>query len=242
MKNIVFMGEKPLALKCLKHLLTFNEVNLLGICTRKKTDGVWWGEQVLREYCEQKNIPIIKRKNILKLKQVDIIFSILYPFIIGKEIIDKAEYGAFNLHGGPLPRYKGCNSVSHAIMNDEKIFGPTLHFMSPELDSGDIIEIGHVEITNEMTAKELYDKTSILSFELFKKHLPSILEGKVESTPQDHNAEYFIYARDSLDNKEVDFNWPERKIYNFIRALEFPPFEKAYIIVDNNKIYLSTKT
>lgn len=242
MTKVVFMGEKPLAKKCLQYLRRLKDVEILGVCTRKPTKNVWWGEQVVRKYCIAKGIPIIERKKILEFEEVDVIISVLYPFVIEKEILDKAKIAAVNLHQAPLPHYKGCNSVSHAIMNGEKEYGVTLHLMNEELDSGDIIERKMFPINDDITARELYELADKYCFEVFRRNIKNILRGEFRTFKQEKHIKSHIYPRNSLQNKQVDLSWPPEKIYNFVRGLDFPPFEKAYIMVGDKKIYLSTRS
>jgi methionyl-tRNA formyltransferase len=240
MKNIIFMGEKPLGLKCLKYLFDIKKSNIIGICTRKKTN-VWWGKQLVRDFAEQNNIPLIKRKEI-KNYNVDIIISVLYPFIIEQEIISLAKQCAINLHQAPLPEYKGCNSASHAIINGENKFGCTLHLIDKELDSGEIIDKRFLDINKNYNAKDLYEKVDKLCFLIFKDNIENILSNNYKSYPQDMKLESKTYERDSLSNKEANLNWSDEKLWNFVRGMEFYPFESAFIqLSKNRKIYLTTK-
>jgi Formyl transferase len=54
--------------------------------------------------------------------------------------------GMLNLHTGLLPEYRGVKSEFWALASGERrSTGWTLHFMSPELDAGDIVMRKHVE-------------------------------------------------------------------------------------------------
>jgi len=240
-KRILFMGEKPLGYRCLVLLHDLPNVQVIGVCTRKESK-VWWGEQKVRKFSQEKGIPIITRKAILDLERVDLIVSVLYPFIIEKEILDKAEIAAINLHQAPLPEYRGCNSASHAIINGEPTFGGTLHLMSRELDRGDVIEKRTFPIPDGVTARELYEMNDENCFSMFADNIEKILDNNYIAVPQDPNAPSRVYARDSMADKRVDLNWPFERIWNFTRGCEFPPFEPAYIEQDGRRIYLVTKT
>ena len=89
--NVVFMAEKKLGLKCLKLIHSIPYVNLVAICTRKKTKEIWWKKQYVREFAEINKIPILKRSELSSLKQIDVIFSVLYPVIIEDKIIKLAQ-------------------------------------------------------------------------------------------------------------------------------------------------------
>jgi len=176
----------------------------------------------------------------LKLSDVDFIISVLHPRILQKEILDKARIAAVNLHQAPLPEYKGCNSGSHAIMNGDTYFGATLHVMTEDVDDGEIIERRTFAIDDKITAKELYALTNTCCLEIFKDRIGDIINNCFETYPQGIRRTK-TYFRDSLQKREADFNWPSKRLWNFVRALDFPPFEGAYIQCGVNRIYLRTR-
>lgn len=59
---------------------------------------------------------------------------------LSKKVISTAKKGTINFHGGILPNYRGLDSTYHAMKNkDYDNIGATIHFMSENIDSGDII-------------------------------------------------------------------------------------------------------
>ncbi len=238
--DVVFMGEKPLGHRCLKYLSSIEQVKIVAICTRKK-EMVWWGEQHVRQYAKENDIQILKRRDILDIENVDLVISVLYPYIIEDDIIGKASIAAINLHQAPLPEYKGCNSASHAIINGEKRFGGTLHLMTKELDSGSIIEKRMFDIDDSITAKELYEQNDMNCFNIFKDNIRNILANEFSRTPQDKLIKSHLYGRDSLKEKRIELDWPFERIWKFVRGNEFSPFESAFIESNGRRIYLTTK-
>ncbi|HEY4662900.1 MAG TPA: formyltransferase family protein [Candidatus Humimicrobiaceae bacterium] len=240
-KDVIFMGQKKLGRNCLKYIHKMPDVNILGVCTWSKDAIIWWKKLFVREYAENNNIPIINPEDILMFDNVDYIISVLHPFLIKKKILNKAKIASINLHQGPLPEYRGCNSGSHAIMNGDKYFGATLHIITEEVDDGDIIDKRIFKIDDNITAKELYKLTNICCWEIFRSNIRNILDNNFKAYPQDKKMISRIYKRDSLQNKKVSLEWPLEKIWNFVRGNEFPPFEPAYIEYKDRKIYLKTK-
>ena len=89
-----------------------------------------------------------------------------------------------NFHPGPLPFYRGRNLGYHAIINEEKEFGATIHYMDEKFDTGEIIETIHFPIENSFTAKDIIESSHEKLENLFIKHIPLILKGKVASIKQ----------------------------------------------------------
>ena len=73
-----------------------------------------------------------------------------------------------NLHPGILPFYSGINVISGVIFNKERTTGLTLHKMEEKIDSGEIILIKKINISNHETAFSLVNK--------LKKKVPSVID------------------------------------------------------------------
>ena len=236
-KRIIFMGEKPLGLKCLNLLESLPDVVLLGVCTRSRRD-VWWGTHELLDYCEAKMIPVISRSQILDYS-VDHLISILYPFIVENKYIQHALKKSFNIHEAPLPRWRGCNGYSHAIMLGDQEYGTTLHEIVAELDAGMIVSERRFPIMPYETAKELYERTSEESYRLAQQWFPRIIQENYTPYSWDEGEESFLNQRDSLANlKKTDLGTPIMDVFQKVRALDFVPWEPAFILTGNRKFYL----
>jgi methionyl-tRNA formyltransferase len=187
---------------------------------------------------------------------VDWLLSVYYPNILGSELLAHPDKGALNLHQAELPRYRGSNVFTHAIMNAREDGhwkqGTTLHFMVEDVDAGPIVDRRLVDITEDDTAWTLYKKTREASVDLFESTLPALVSGEVHdlASPQsEFDGERYFYRKDSLDGlKEIpaaklgtDDPDEQLALYDRIRALEFPPHEPAYTWFGEEKVHL-TKT
>ena len=237
------MGSKPVGYKCLKILINRNDVDIIGVLTKGKEVDVWWDDKYrVYKLALKKKIPLLELNDVFKL-DVDFILSFQYHQILKKEMLDHPKYGSINLHMAPLPEYRGCNQFTFAIVNKEQEFGTTLHYMDSGIDSGDIISEKRFKIHKDITISELYDITEQKYIELFKENIGQILELKNQRIPQKElitERGCHLYYRKDIDGiKELSLNWDKEKIYRYIRALDFPPFEPSYVKINNKKIYLS---
>jgi methionyl-tRNA formyltransferase len=110
----------------------------------------------------------------LKELELDYIIGIHYPYIISSELIKIPKIGFLNLHPAYLPYNKGWNTPSWAII-DNTIYGATLHFMSEELDEGDIVHQKMIKTESYDTANSLYQKVLKLEKEVFSEALESLI-------------------------------------------------------------------
>jgi len=242
--RIAFCGARWLGIECLKELLSYN-LNVVAADIPRRTEKVWWNDVKDEDFVDLMGIPKISFKDIKDLN-LDLCFSILYAPIFKKEQIENCKYGVINLHPAPLPFYRGCNSYSHAIENNELLYGVTLHYVNEKIDEGPIIKRDDVEIREADTAEDLYNRAQVAALNMFKRELPNIIhcarnKNKVKSIIQSNeHAKY--YKRDSLKNKNADLKLDDPSFNRFVRSREFKYFEKAYIMLKNKKYFLLTKS
>ncbi len=165
-----------------------------------------------------------KPKRIKKYtKEYDIGFSFLYPFLVPNIEIKKSIW--VNFHPAPLPEYGGRNVAYHAIMNNEKRFGGTIHYMDETFDTGDIVEVNYFQINESDTAYDIYTRSCDVLLKLFKKYVPLFLNGQeISGTKQQSNQKY--YKKSKID----DFIKINDELKHKIRALTFPPFYAKTLI------------
>jgi methionyl-tRNA formyltransferase len=234
--RVAVLGEKPQGAEWLKLMLDSNLFEIVCGVPRHLKGAVWWGEDDFRSHLESHRIPIIQREE-LENYRYDIIWSLMYGFIIEEKWIKRAEFGV-NLHESPLPRYRGCNGYSHAILANDTTYGTTLHLLDPELDRGAMIEQEIFPIESDETAKELYNRTRKISRDLFARKLRSISEKNFNQTPF-QVIEEPIRARSSLiDEKSIECFASFEDLYRRARALDFVPFEPLHIEMSTGRYYI----
>lgn len=94
-------------------------------------------------------------------------------------MLKEVNYNAFNLHLAKLPEYKGYNSFNHAILNGDKRYGVTLHWMSECVDEGYAAYEDDFAIEATDRAYSLYKKAEETGYELFVKFISDLLSGTV---------------------------------------------------------------
>ena len=77
--------------------------------------------------------------NLCKKKTIDYIICAGTTIIIPQKILNSCKNGAINFHPSLLPKHRGRYSTVHAIFNGEKNTGVTCHWISSEIDKGNII-------------------------------------------------------------------------------------------------------
>ena len=180
----------------------------------------------LVSYCKELNIPHSTDKITIKNLpfKPDIICSIYYRYIIAKDIIDITKGKIFNLHPSLLPNYRGCSSITWAIINGEKHTGFTYHYINKEIDKGTIIYQKKIEINPFDIQSTLYNKVMLEALKYFIYAFEFVLEGR-KGQKQENDGNY--YKRGVPLDGKISENWSFEKIKRFIKALIHPPYPLA---------------
>lgn len=187
--KIVFMGTPDFAKESLKALYDAGH-NILAVVTnpdKPKGRGMKMIQSPVKEFADEHQIkvyqPLKVRNNeefindILKLNP-DAICVVAYGKILPKELLNIPTYGAINVHGSLLPKYRGAAPIQWAVLNGEKETGITTMFMDEGMDTGDMILQEKVKIGQDETTGELWNELSKIGANLLVKTLAKIEEAK----------------------------------------------------------------
>lgn len=243
--TVVFMGGKEIGYHCLNHLLLQGaelEVEVTAVLSSGRM--LFEPDLSIEALCEAHGIPVLASlEDFLEHPEPDFIVSVQYHEILKARHINRAQKLAMNLHMAPLPEYRGCNQFSFAILDEAKTFGTTIHQLETGIDSGDILAEQRFELSQGITAIDLYHLTYKHSLELFEGSIGAILSGQYSPVSQASleatrgTSYHFRHEINAI--KVVEPHWPEAQIKRHICATWFPPFEPPWMMLDGKKMYLS---
>ena len=244
MLKILFMGTPDFARESLEAVYNAG-YEILGVVTnpdKPKGRGMKMVASPVKEFALEKGLTVYQpekvRKNeefIEKIKSLnpDVICVVAYGKILPKEILEIPKYGCINVHGSLLPKYRGAAPIQWAVLNGDKETGVTTMYMDVGMDTGDMILKEKVEIGEDETTGELWDRLSKIGGKLLVETLKQIEEG---TAPREKQGEEFTMA--PMLNKEMSkINWDEQtaqNIKNLVRGLN--PIMGAYTFLDEKKI------
>lgn len=244
MLNVLFMGTPDFARDSLKELYEA-KYNILGVVTnpdRPKGRGMKMIPSPVKEYALEKSLKIYQpekvRNNekfideIRKLKP-DVICVVAYGKILPKDLLEIPKFGCVNVHASLLPKYRGAAPIQWAVLNGDKVTGVTTMFMDEGMDTGDMILKQEIEIDDDETMGELWNRLAIIGGKLLVKTLELIKKGNVPREKQGDN-----YTHAPMINKEmskIDWNHKSAKeIKNLVRGLN--PIMGAYTYLNEKKV------
>ena len=171
----------------LKNLITHSRDNnfpikiSLVISNNKNANGIKYAKYFKIPYkCINSKSKKTEREILLLLRTYNITFICLagYMKIISNEIVEKFKKKIINIHPSLLPKFKGLNTFSRILKNNEKKTGCTVHFVNNKLDDGNIItkKIFYLKTNdNELTLKQ---KTQKLEYRAYPEAIIKIFRNR----------------------------------------------------------------
>ena len=175
------------------------------------------------DYFKIKNVNSITSINEISDYDCDVLVSMSFNQIFRKDIINLTRIGIINCHAGKLPFYRGRNILNWVLINDEKEFGITVHFVDEGIDTGDIILQETFPITDKDNYRTLLDISYSSCANILYKSLVQVFEGKSKRIAQKsiHPVGFYCGIRGEGD-EIIDWNNTSRDIFNFIRSISKP--------------------
>ncbi len=97
----------------------------------------------------------------------DIIVLAGFMRILSSAFVEKYLGKLLNIHPSLLPKYPGLNTHQRAIDNQDTEHGTSVHFVTPELDSGPVILQAKVPVFEDDTADELAERVLVQEHKIY---------------------------------------------------------------------------
>lgn len=107
-----------------------------------------------------------------------------YGIIIKRDVIDYFPFGIVNSHFSLLPRWRGADPISFAILEGDTETGVSLMLIDAKLDEGPLLVQRPLPIPSDTTTPSLTDQLIKLSHELLVETLPKYTSGELKPYPQ----------------------------------------------------------
>ena len=234
--KVLFMGRKKVASECLKYLVSRTDVEIVGVLTdshiaNSATTRVAI-DNGLQLFDYDSASDAIKSNKLY----FDIGLSMLYWRKLKGQYLTLPKLGIINFHPAILPKYKGTAGYNIAILEGRSDWGVSAHYVDAEMDTGEIIDVSIFPISrDEETAYSLEKKSQSYLFDQFIKVVNLALEKKSKLDSVPNIGGKYISRLEMEAMKEIkDGDDISRKI----RAFWFPPYDGAFVKINNKKFTL----
>lgn len=227
--RIVFMGTPDFAAASLRALLREN-FEIVGVFTqpdKPKGRGMEMAFSPVKELALEAGLPVFQPDkmrdgtalSIMRELKPDILAVVAYGRILPDEMLALPKYGAVNVHGSLLPKYRGAAPIQWAVLNGDEITGVSTMYLAHDMDTGDIIYSEETSIGEFETSGELFDRLMGMGAELLVKTLRDIEAGKAPRTRQDETKASYVSMLDK-SLCPIDWNKKPRAIVKQICGLQ----------------------
>ncbi len=173
----------------------------------------------------------------LNHKEVDLGILAWWPNIIRSPLIDYPKQGFLNTHPSFLPYNRGKHFSFWAIV-EQAPFGVSIHCVSNNIDSGDIIAQKEINYNWCDNGESLYYKSQEEMLNLFIKTYPSLHMGCLSKKKQDMSKGSYHLSCEIEEASKINLDdlYTGRDILNKLRARTFSGHPSCWF-EDENIVY-----
>jgi methionyl-tRNA formyltransferase len=145
------------------------------------------------------------------------IIVVAYGKILPPWLVHFAPYGAINLHGSLLPKYRGAAPVHWAIANGETETGVCSMKVAEGLDTGPVLMCEKTQIGPDESVQHLYDRLAVTGAGLMERTIRGVVDGTLEPQPQD-DSQASLAPMLKREQGHIDWSLPAQAVHNRVRA------------------------
>lgn len=145
--------------------------------------------------------------------------------ILPQTVLDQPRYGTLNIHASLLPKYRGPDPITEAILQGDEQTGVSIMLLDAGIDTGPVLMRRSVSISNDETLGGLTIKLAELGAQTLREALPLWIAGTLQPESQDDMHATHTHMRQKEDGK-INWEKPAAALARQIRA--FMPWPGSY--------------
>jgi methionyl-tRNA formyltransferase len=236
--RVLFLGTPDFAVPSLRALIS-SIYEISAVFTqpdRPSGRGHHLQAPPIKEVARQAGIPIYQparirdeaNRALVETFHPDFIVVVAYGQILPAWLLAIPRFGAINVHGSLLPRYRGAAPVVWSILNGDRTTGITTMLMDEQLDTGPILLQRELHVPQTATAGELATELANLGADLLISTLDGVAAGTIPPIAQDDSLATYA-PRIKKEMAQIDWNRAAPELYNLVRAMNPWPFAHSWI-------------
>jgi methionyl-tRNA formyltransferase len=231
--DVLLIGDGLTSLAALRSLI--RSCHVVGVI-RRDTSGEL---DPVRSLAAEAGVPVFPRKGLNDLQQIivqlqpKIVVISTFDRILPKNILRLSRF--ISVHYSALPRYRGRASVRWALINGEPTIAMTIHSVSSDFGSGNVLFQQEIAIDSRDTVASLFSRLNAIQERELGRVVIETVAGAA-GVPQDHTDATYGCSRNP-DDGEIDWARSTVEIDRLIRALT-PPFRGAFTHLDGQRLII----
>jgi methionyl-tRNA formyltransferase len=164
--------------------------------------------------------------DLIRAQNADLMVVVAYR-ILPDTLFPLTRFGAVNVHGSLLPKFRGAAPIQWAVATGEAETGVTVFQLDKEIDHGGILGRAVTPIGPEETSADLFARLKGMGQELLMRVLDDLEAGRARPEPQDHSRSTPAPKLRKEDGR-LDWQKPARYLHDRIRG--FNPYPVCYAV------------
>ena len=240
--RIGYFADGPWSHRALELLVADPDLDVSFICARFVNPDQYLRDRAVElgiEFYISKNVNSDIFLNKIGTHKCDIFVSMSFDQILRERFYSFPSLGTINCHAGKLPYYRGRNILNWALINDEKEFGITVHYIDDGVDTGDIVLQRIYPISDSDDYGSLLARAYAECPLVLYDAIQLIKSGKSSRLPQESiHPLGSIFSQRKQGDEIIEWNWTSREVFNFVRALSHPG-PLAQTKLNDIKVYIA---
>ena len=232
--RIVFMGSPEFAIPCLDRLARSHEVCAVYTQPPKKSGRGMKNTPVpTASYARKAGLPLFTPDDLnspeikaqLASHQADLFVVVAYGLLLPSAILSIPRFGCLNGHASLLPRWRGAAPIQRAIEAGDTETGISAMLMEEGLDTGPVVGVSHIKISNTETTGSLHDQLAKLTASCLCKIIDTAPKSLKDPVPQSEDG--VIYAA-KITSTDAMIDWTRSATILDYQIRAFSPYPGAW--------------
>lgn len=226
--RIVFFGTPDLAATVLESLLVGDD-QVVGVFARPdaaRGRGMSVSAPPTKRLAAARGIPVEQPRGwkngaaleAFRAMKPDLAVVAAYGRLLPQAALDTPRFGCINVHASLLPRWRGADPISRAILEGDDATGITIMQMVLEMDAGAILHQRRLPIERDETGGGLEEKLAALGGGALREALDLWRAGRLQAREQDPAGVTTAPLVQKSDGR-IDWSRPAVEIERATRAL-----------------------
>lgn len=219
--------DEPLSVRGLEVLLGQPGVTVTSVTTGRGT-ATMTEDGLLHETARRAGVALLDAAAVRRAAAApELVVSFSNPVVFSAEWIAAVRWGVLNLHPAPLPEFRGCHGIEHALLLGAEEFGATLHWCDAGLDTGPVVARSRFPIGPGDSARTLWAKVDEASVAMLGPVLARIVAAagggcRVPGVPQDEDRAHYFDHHSLPEELTLDLAADEVTRARQVRAYDHP--------------------
>lgn len=246
--KIVFMGTPEFAAHFLEHLHS-GPHEVLAVVTqpdRPVGRGRILTPPPVKVKALEFGLPVIQPASVkdasfaedLKKWNADLFVVVAFS-ILPNAVLACSRFGAINVHGSLLPKYRGAAPVQWTIANGDSLTGVSIFLLDEKMDHGPLLEQRSIPIDLQDTASSVLEKMVGPGCDALDAAIDRIANGEIKDLLAQEHEKASPAPKLKKEDGKIDFSKSALEIHNRIRA--FCPWPGGFCSF-NGKVAYFRKT